>query len=130
MADGIHVETAIRYAKSGGCRWRRWRDALSEYLALYCGGNGKLRRIGGIVAVTWMWDPGGGVLCRTNVRYGGGRENEEKKNKTKQLIMTIPKRYNWQAEKQQPVLAQHALWGWESENGSPRVCGDNSELRV
>ena len=27
-----------------------------------CGGNVKLTRIGGIVAVTWTWDPGGGVL--------------------------------------------------------------------
>ena len=33
-----------------------------------------------------------------NVRYGGGRENVEKKNKTKRLMMTIPKPYNWQAE--------------------------------
>ena len=36
--------------------------------------------------------------CRANVQYGGGRGSVEKKNKTQQLMMAIPKPYNWQAE--------------------------------
>ena len=29
---------------------------------MYCGGKVKLRGIAGVVAVAWMWDPGGGAL--------------------------------------------------------------------
>ena len=35
-----------------GCLW----------MIKYCGGKLRIRGISGIVAVTWMWDPGGGIL--------------------------------------------------------------------
>ena len=38
------------------------------------------------------------MYCRTIVRYGGDGENVERKDNNKQLLMTIPKLYNWQAE--------------------------------
>ena len=31
-------------------------------MIMYCGGQLRIRGIAGFVAVTWMWDPGGGIL--------------------------------------------------------------------
>ena len=37
-------------------------DASSWVFGMSCGSKLRIRDIVGIVAVTWMWDPGGGVL--------------------------------------------------------------------
>ena len=37
-------------------------DASTCVFAMSCGGKLRIRDIAGIVAVTWMWDPGGGIL--------------------------------------------------------------------
>ena len=55
---GINLPVDMQSGRQGPSVFvAQYKSALG-----YCGGNVKLRRIGGIVAVTWMWDPSGGVL--------------------------------------------------------------------
>ena len=54
--------TAHRYPTLRFFSWQKRSETVTVEFAKHCGGNVKLRRIGGIVAVTWMWDPGGGAL--------------------------------------------------------------------
>ena len=37
-------------------------DASTWVFGMSCGGKLRVRGIAGIVAVTWVWDPGGGAL--------------------------------------------------------------------